>query len=211
MRRAIRIALGVIGWGLAIIGVGGIPDAWVRWRSWFGALDQNVARWSLLVTGVTLAVAAVWPERWMWWKRTIADFDLSPLTPDLAKAVADAREIADRLRQMADEIDGGSMEPVVIGFLPEEERERRRMLHTQMGQSIGRQRMWDARERYLAGVRDPAKRTRDQLLAALTLPPADREAHIDQMYDQPVNPFSYRELADDLDHLADAVYAAGSG
>lgn len=35
-----------------LIGIGGIPSAFIQWGSWLQALDQNRARWLFLIAGV---------------------------------------------------------------------------------------------------------------------------------------------------------------
>jgi hypothetical protein len=56
-----RLAQGV-GWALAIIGLAGVPDDLSRWGSWLGQ-DPNLARWILVIAGLSLALGAAFLPR----------------------------------------------------------------------------------------------------------------------------------------------------
>jgi hypothetical protein len=76
MARTMRIAdiAGiVVGWGLTLIGIAGVPEDVKTWKGWLKPLaqilDQNIARWLLVVAGVTLALTAQFGSRVRtWWR-----------------------------------------------------------------------------------------------------------------------------------------------
>jgi hypothetical protein len=76
MARTMRIAgiAGiVVGWGLTLIGIAGVPEDVKTWQGWLKPLaqilDQNIARWLLVLAGVTLALTAQFGSRVRtWWR-----------------------------------------------------------------------------------------------------------------------------------------------
>jgi hypothetical protein len=66
-----RIALGVVGWALTIIGIASLPQDLKTWKGWlkpFAQIDQNIARWLLVLAGLILVLTAHFgPRIRVWW------------------------------------------------------------------------------------------------------------------------------------------------
>jgi hypothetical protein len=67
-----RIALGVVGWALTIIGLASLPQDLKIWKGWlkpFAQIDQDTARWLLVGVGLILAsIAHFGPRMRAWWR-----------------------------------------------------------------------------------------------------------------------------------------------
>jgi hypothetical protein len=73
MARIMRIALGVVGWALTIIGVASLPQDLKIWKGWlkpFAQIDQGIARWLLVGVGLILALTAHLGPRIRAWRRS---------------------------------------------------------------------------------------------------------------------------------------------
>jgi hypothetical protein len=72
MARIMRIALGVVGWALTIIGLASLPQDLKTWKGWlqpFAQIDQNIARWLLVLAGLILVLTAHFgPRIRAWWR-----------------------------------------------------------------------------------------------------------------------------------------------